>query len=177
MIIYRYYVLCCISLMLLISYLHAGKPKLRVGSSAPDFTLLDENSKKHTLSDLRGHNIALIFYPSNRSFMGMSHCTQELCSIRDDFSDLQAEDIKILGVNPGSCASHKAFKAEHNFRFPLLSDPDRKVAKAYGAKRPFGLPIRRITVLINGQGIIVAVLHDINVAEHAQEIIRMFKVQ
>jgi peroxiredoxin Q/BCP len=173
MIIYRhYYILCFISLTtLLIGCLHASKQKLKVGSQAPDFTLYDERGVAHTLSALREHKVALIFYPLNQT----SGCTKELCSLRDGFADLQSTGIMVLGVNPGSPESHKAFKAEHHFPFPLLSDKGKKVAKAYGAKRPLGLPIRRITVLIDEQGIVVAIMHDINVADHAQEIIHTFQ--
>ena len=171
MIIYRHHIaLCCISFILLVSYVHAHRPKVKIGSQAPDFTLYDERGVAHTLSSLRGNKIALIFYPLNQT----SGCTKELCSIRDGFADLQSAGIIVLGVNPGSQESHKEFKHEHHFPFPLLSDKGKKVAKAYGAKRPLGLPVRRITVLIGHDGRVKAILYDVNVADHAQEIIKSF---
>ena len=177
MITYRHYIaLCCISFVLLAGYVHAGRPKLKVGSHAPDFTLHDERGVAHTLSALRGHKVALIFYPRDpTSLIPSPHCTAELCSIRDGFADLQSAGIIVLGINPESQESHREFKNKHHFPFPLLSDKGKKVAKAYGAKRPLGLPIRRITVLIDEQGIVVAIMHNINVADHAQEIIYTFQ--
>jgi len=176
MIIYRYYAaLCFLIFILLIDSLHAGRSKLKIGSQAPDFTLCDEHGTAHTLSALRGHKIALIFYPLDpTSLLPSPHCTAELCSIRDGFADLQSAGVTVLGINPGSIESHKKFKAEHKFPFPLLSDNDKKVAKAYGAKRFLG-PIKRITVLIDQKGTVVAIIHNVNVAGHAQEIIQAFQ--
>jgi len=149
-----------------------GKPmeKVVVGSVAPDFTLPDQNGKQHTLSSYRGQRIALYFYPKDET----PGCTKEACSLRDGRKDLEAAGIVVLGVSHDSVASHLAFAKKHNLNFTLLSDSQKEVSTKYGANGWFGMPAR-YTYLIDKEGKIISILKDVNVSDHADEIIAAFK--
>ena len=148
---------------------------LKPGDKAPDFTLLDEDGNEVTLSQYKGHNIALYFYPMDDTW----GCVQQACSLRDGFDDLKKAGITILGISPDSVKSHKRFKSRKELPFRLLSDKGQKVAKLYGAARTFllsWLSVKRITFLINKHGEIVDILHNIKVRNHAEQIINAFNI-
>lgn len=150
-----------------------GKPmeKITVGSVVPDFTLPDQNGNNHTLSSYRGHKVALYFYPKDET----PGCTKEACSIQDGRKQLEHAGIVVLGVSYDSVASHKKFADKYNLTFPLLSDSTKEVSAKYGTKGIF-FP-SRYTFLIDEKGIVVAILKDINVSEHAEQIIEAFNKQ
>jgi len=142
--------------------------KVTVGSVAPDFMLLDQNSNEHTLSSYRGHKVALYFYPKDET----PGCTKEACSIRDGRKQLEDAGIVVLGVSYDSVESHRKFADKYNLKFPLLSDSNKEVSAKYGTK---GILFpSRYTFLIDENGIVVAVLKNVNVSEHADEIIAAF---
>jgi len=141
--------------------------KLNVGDQAPDFTLYDEAGEAHTLSALRGSKVALYFYPKDFT----PGCTKQACSIRDNFSQLKDENIIIFGLSADSATSHEQFQEKHALPFHLLS-ADKKTLKAYGVN---GLLFNtRRTFLIDEKGIIVAIIKNIDTANHAQQIIDGF---
>lgn len=141
-----------------------------VGSIAPDFTLPDQNDKNHTLSKYRGHKVALYFYPKDQT----PGCTSEACSIQNGEKKLEDAGIIVLGVSHDSVESHKKFADKYHLKFPLLSDNLKVVSTEYGAKGWFGMPAR-YTFLINEKGVIVAILKDIDVNDHADQIIQAFQ--
>jgi thioredoxin-dependent peroxiredoxin len=147
-----------------------GKPMstVVVGSKAPDFTLPDQNGKNHTLSSYLGQKVALYFYPKDET----PGCTKEACSIRDGRKDLEQAGIVVLGVSYDSVESHKKFADKYHLEFPLLSDSKKEVSAQYGAKGIF-IP-SRYTYLIDENGVIVAIMKDVNVSDHADEIIAAF---
>lgn len=148
-----------------------GKPMstVVVGSKAPDFTLPDQNGNNHTLSSYLGQKVALYFYPKDET----PGCTKEACSIRDGRKQLQDAGIVVLGVSHDSVESHKKFADKYNLTFTLLSDSKKEVSSKYGAKGFLGLPAR-YTYLIDENGVIVAIMKDVNVSDHADEIIAAF---
>lgn len=161
-----------ISLFALVGCLQAEKAPLHAGMKAPDFTLLDEQNNLVTLSQLLGKRVALCFYPRNST----RHCVQEMCSLRDGLADLEENNIIVLGITYTSPHANYQFKHAHLLTFPLLSDTHKTVAKAYGA---YGGLLRyfvpqRKTFLINEQGIIVAIINDVHLTKHAQQIIDIF---
>lgn len=145
---------------------HMEKPV--VGSMAPDFTLPDQNEKEHTLSSYHGHRVALYFYPKDET----PGCTAEACSLRDGRAELEAAGIVVLGVSYDTPKSHLAFAKKHNLDFTLLSDTTKEVSAAYGVKGWF-MP-SRVTFLIDENGKIVSILKNVNVSDHADEIISHF---
>lgn len=144
--------------------------KLKVGDKAPDFSLKDETGSMHKLSDLSGTNVALYFYPKDQT----PGCTAQACSIRDGFVELKKAGIVVLGVSYDSPESHKKFKEKHQLNFPLLSDSDKSVSKLYNVSGYF-MP-DRVTFLIDKTGRIVKILKDVDVKDHAHEIIKAFNI-
>jgi thioredoxin-dependent peroxiredoxin len=104
-------------------------PTVREGRAAPPFTLPDAKGKDVTLADLRGRDVVVYFYPADDT----PGCTKEACGFRDAWSDLRAAGVVVLGISPDPAASHKAFASKYKLPFTLLSDPNRRVMKTYGA--------------------------------------------
>ena len=123
--------------------------KLRVGQSAPEFRLEGTGSRTYSLSDYAGKNLILAFYPGDFTPV----CTKQFCSYRDDGDRIEALGVEMLGVSPQSVDSHERWTEKHGLKVPLLSDPDKRVAKAYGVVGPGGF-YRRSIFLIDGEGIV-----------------------
>jgi peroxiredoxin Q/BCP len=99
------------------------------GGVAPDFTLRDAGGQEVSLSDFRGRDVILYFYPKDDT----PGCTKEACGFRDAWSDLQERGTVVLGVSGDDAASHERFATKYRLPFTLLSDPDHKVMRQYGA--------------------------------------------
>jgi thioredoxin-dependent peroxiredoxin len=123
-----------------------SKP-LPVGSRAPDFTLVDQDGRPITLSNLRGSFVMLVFYPGDETPV----CRSQLCELRDRSDLLAAAGVKVFGINPQNAESHRKFGERHHFGFPLLVDRNQEVARLYRAK---WLMTIRTVYLIDADGII-----------------------
>ena len=121
--------------------------KLSIGADAPEFTLEGTGSKTYKLSDYRGSGVILAFYPGDFTPV----CTKQFCSYRDDGDRLEALGVPMLGISPQSVSSHERFAEKHGLNVPLLSDPKKTVARAYGVLGPGGL-LRRSVFLVDGAG-------------------------
>ena len=141
---------------------------LEVGNMAPNFTLEDQNSKKHTLSDYFGNKIVVYFYPKDDT----PGCTKEACSIRDNYSKFEDKGIIVLGISYDSPKSHKKFAEKYNLSFTLLSDSEKVAAKAYGSSGI--LMAKRNTYLIDRDGKIFKIYKDVDVTTHTQNILNDF---
>ncbi|ADY52890.1 alkyl hydroperoxide reductase/ Thiol specific antioxidant/ Mal allergen [Pseudopedobacter saltans DSM 12145] len=102
---------------------------LKVGDQAPAFTLLNTEAKEVSLSDFAGKKVVLHFFPL--AFTGV--CTTQLCTLRDNFGFYEGIGAQVLGVSVDSPFTLAKFKEENNYQFPLLSDFNKEVSKAYGA--------------------------------------------
>jgi peroxiredoxin Q/BCP len=102
--------------------------ELNIGDKAPDFSLLDQEGKKVSLSDFKGKKLLLYFYPKADT----PGCTQQSCSVRDATKELKKLGAAALGISPDQPDKQKKFDDKYSLGFPLLSDPDNKIAKAYG---------------------------------------------
>lgn len=121
--------------------------KLSPGDPAPDFTL-EGTDGTFTLSDHRGERVVLLFYPGDETLV----CTKQMCSYRDRAADVSGLDATLVGISGKDAASKEAFKANHGLTVPLLADPDKAVAKAYGlVQRPLGV-VKRATVIVDEEG-------------------------
>lgn len=103
--------------------------KIDVGHTAPDFTLYDSEKNKVTLSELKGQNVLLLFFPL--AFTGT--CTKELCNVRDNISLYNDANAKVLGISVDSLHTLAKYKAEQNLNFTLVSDFNKDVSAAYGS--------------------------------------------
>lgn len=129
---------------------------LSVGHSAPDFTLVDNTLTPHTLSSYKGQSVILAFFPA--AFTGV--CEKEMCTFRDNLGKLSSANAKIFGVSVDLPFSADAFSKKNQLNFPILSDMNREVTKAYDvlfsnlANVP-GLDVSaRAVYLIDADGII-----------------------
>jgi peroxiredoxin Q/BCP len=123
--------------------------KLHVGDKAPEFELQGTGPRVYRLSDYRDTGVILAFYPGDFTPV----CTKQFCSYRDDGDRLEALGVPMMGISPQSVESHGRFAERHGLTVPLLSDPGKKVARAYGVVGPGGF-IRRSVFLIDGDGIL-----------------------
>ena len=144
---------------------------------APDFTLKSDAGKTVGLSDYKGKDVVLYFYPKDDT----SGCTAEACSFRDDYSAYEKAGVVILGVSPDSIESHIKFKDKYHLPFPLLADEDHKITDMYGAwgkKQMYGREyegVLRTTYLIGKDGKIKKVFEKVKPAEHSSEILAELK--
>ena len=122
---------------------------VKVGARAPAFELQGTAGRTYRLADYSGSGVILAFYPGDFTPV----CTKQFCSYRDDGDRIEALGIQMLGISPQSVSSHEDFASQHGLRIPLLSDPDRRVARAYGVVGPGGF-IRRSIFLIDGEGVV-----------------------
>jgi peroxiredoxin Q/BCP len=129
---------------------------VKEGRPAPAFTLEDGQGKKVSLADFAGRNVILYFYPKDDT----PGCTKEACGFRDSWKQLGKLNTVVLGVSADGAESHRKFAGKYKLPFPLLSDPDRKVMKAYGAygeKMMYGKKttgVIRSTVWIGPDGVV-----------------------
>ena len=139
---------------------------LPTGTPAPDFTLPDDSGRARTLAELRGDGpLILYFYPADFT----PGCTKEACSLRDLHDEILGAGLQIVGVSPQDPDSHSRFRAQHSLPFTLLSDTDKRVARAYDVDGPLGIGVRRATYLIDKDGRIAdAVLADLRIQRHEE---------
>src|SRR3989338_3127856 len=146
---------------------------------APDFSLLDQENRPHRLSDYRGKWVVLYFYPRDNT----PGCTKEACGFRDTASEFQKRNAVVLGVSKDSVATHTKFATKYRLNFPILSDEDKKVIKAYGAwgqKKFLGKTFEgmlRKTVLIDPKGNISKRYEKVNPMAHPQVVLSDIKLQ
>jgi peroxiredoxin Q/BCP len=122
---------------------------VREGDSAPGFELEGTGSRTYRLADYRGEGVILAFYPADFT----PGCTKQFCSYRDDGDRIEALPVKLLGISAQSVESHERFIAEHSLKVPLLSDPDKRVARSYGVVGRGGF-VRRSIFLVDAEGIV-----------------------
>ena len=146
-----------------------------VGTPAPEFELASNvGDQPIRLSDYKGKQaVVLYFYPADDT----PGCTTESCGFRDLQSEFAAAGAAVLGVSPDDVASHGKFAAKFHLNFPLLADPDHKVAESYGAygeKNMYGkksMGIIRSTFVIGKDGNIAKVYARVKVNEHADSVL------
>ena len=145
---------------------------LKEGEIAPPFTtqmVTGEQVAPMSLADFHGRKVVLYFYPKDET----SGCTKEACAFRDGYARYTNAGLVVLGCSVDSAEAHKDFIRKNILPFPLLLDPDKKIAKAYGAAN--GIPIlgldRRITYVIDENGKIVKVYPSVDPSTHAIEIL------
>jgi peroxiredoxin Q/BCP len=121
--------------------------KVDVGDQAPDFELPGTGEKTYRLSDYRGRNVILAFYPGDATTV----CTKQFCSYRDEGDRLDELGAEVLGISPQSVDSHVHWVKEQELNVPLLADEDLAVAKLYGVTGWIG-PLARFTELKDAPG-------------------------
>jgi peroxiredoxin Q/BCP len=148
------------------------------GKKAPDFDLEGSDGKSHRLKDYNGKAVVLYFYPRDNT----PGCTKEACGFRDLHQSLKKAGVEVFGVSKDSLSSHDKFIEDHGLPFVLLSDPDTKMMKAYGAwgkKQMYGKTVEgtiRSTVVIGPDGKVLRHWPAVKKAEeHPQEVLGFIK--
>lgn len=143
------------------------------GKKAPAFSLKATDGKTVKLSDLKGQNVVLYFYPKDDT----PGCTKEACAFRDRLSEITGHGAVVLGVSPDDVDSHVKFTEKFKLSFPLLADVDHAVAEKYGAwreKNMYGkksMGVQRSTFLIDATGVVVKVWKKVSVDGHDDQVI------
>jgi thioredoxin-dependent peroxiredoxin len=146
---------------------------LAEGDAAPDFTLTSDSGDRVKLSDLRGKPVVLYFYPKDDT----PGCTKQARGIRDAYGEFERAGAVVLGVSPDNERSHAKFKSKYELPFTLLADTDHSVAERYGVwnkksylgKKYWG--VSRSTFVIDGDGNVKKVMHDVKPATHADDVL------
>jgi peroxiredoxin Q/BCP len=139
---------------------------LEVKTLAPDFKLLDQDGKEHSLSYHRGTYVLIYFYPKDDT----PGCTKEACVIRDMYKEFESNSVKVFGISNDSVENHKKFAEKYGLPFTLLSDPKKEVIKMYGADGV--LFNKRISYLVGPDGIIKKVYPKVDPEHHGLEILK-----
>lgn len=146
---------------------------LKEGDKAPDFELEADDGTRVRLSDLRGRTVVLYFYPRDDT----PGCTKEACSFRDSWAAVKATGAAVYGVSPDTVEKHRAFRDKYGLQFPLLSDRERSVMKAYGAfgqKIMYGREVEgviRSTFIIGPDGKVAKAFPKVKPEGHAGEVL------
>lgn len=147
---------------------------LTVGMKAPYFEGCDQNNNLISLNDFVGKKLVLYFYPKDNT----PGCTAEACSMRDNYEYFIKQNYAIVGVSADSIASHKKFADKYQLPFPLISDTEKKILRAYnafGEKKMYGKTVLgtiRKTFIINEQGIIEEIIEKVDTKNHAFQILK-----
>lgn len=172
-------VLICaaVAILIVIRPRDAGAGMLKEGDNAPPFStqmVVGDQIAPVSLADYRGKKVILYFYPKDDT----PGCTKEACAFRDGYANFQNAGLIVLGCSVDTSDSHRAFIKKYGLPFPLLLDPDKKIASEYGAAN--GIPIlglnKRVTYVIGEDGKILKVYPKVDPAIHSNQILSELQI-
>lgn len=146
---------------------------LKVGEQVPEMTLQDDQGNEVDLREQTGPYV-LYIYPADDT----PGCTRQACAFRDNYDTFRKAGVQVFGVSPDTVASHVKFKDKYDLPFPLLADPDHKLAEvlgAWGEKTAYGKTstgILRTTFVVGAGGTIEHVYPNVKPDENAAQIMR-----
>jgi peroxiredoxin Q/BCP len=150
---------------------------LKEGDKAPNFTAKDQNGKTVSLSDFKGKNVILYFYPKDDT----PGCTAEACSFRDNYQSMLNKGFEVIGVSTDDEKSHKKFETKYSLPFTLIADTDKSIVETYGVwieKNMYGkkyMGTARTTFLINEAGIIDKIIDKVDTKNSSQQVIDLLE--
>ncbi|MDQ0865843.1 thioredoxin-dependent thiol peroxidase [Arthrobacter globiformis] len=153
--------------------------KLTPGDTAPGFTLKDATGAEVSLSDYRGRNTIVYFYPAAAT----PGCTKQACDFRDSLASLQAAGYEVLGISPDPAGKLASFADAQGLTFPLLSDEDHAVAEAYaawGEKKNYGRTYEgliRSTVVVDPDGKVAVAQYNVRATGHVAKLRKDLKLE
>ncbi len=148
---------------------------VREGGKVPSFALLDDEGQLFSSHALEGQPYVVYFYPKDDT----PGCTKEACDFRDRLADFGRMGVSVIGISPDSVNSHARFKDKYGLPYKLLSDEDRKLAKAFGVwvkKQNYGreyMGIERSTFLVGPDGKIKKVWRGVKVPGHVDKVLEL----
>ncbi|WP_400158800.1 thioredoxin-dependent thiol peroxidase [Arthrobacter sp. BPSS-3] len=152
--------------------------RLIPGDSAPDFSLQDSTGRTVGLKDFKGRSTVVYFYPAAAT----PGCTKQACDFRDSLASLSAAGYDVVGISPDPVAKLATFAENEGLTFPLLSDPDHKVAEAYaawGEKKNYGKTydgLIRSTVVVGPDGKVALAQYNVRATGHVAKLRRDLKL-
>ncbi|HEY0055006.1 MAG TPA: thioredoxin-dependent thiol peroxidase [Pedobacter sp.] len=147
--------------------------ELKEGDIAPQFTANDQNGNPVSLSDFKGKDVILYFYPKDDT----PGCTAEACNFRDNYQSLQQQGFAIIGVSTDDEKSHQKFVNKYQLPFTLISDTDKSIVGAYNVwieKNMYGkkyMGTARKTFLIDKNGVINKIIDKVNTSESSKQVL------
>jgi peroxiredoxin Q/BCP len=157
--------------------IYRGASVVEEGKPAPDFHLPSDTGETVKLSDFRGKQVVVYFYPKDDT----PGCTTQACGIRDAYGEFQREGAVVLGISPDDESSHDKFKDKYNLPFTLLADEGHHVADEYGVwveKRYAGrkyMGIERSTFVVGEDGTVKKVLRNVKPATHTDDVLAVLR--
>lgn len=148
--------------------------RLTAGDDAPAFTLQDSTGSNVSLTDFRGRNVVVYFYPAAST----PGCTKEACDFRDNIASLQGAGYDVVGISPDPLPKLVKFAEREELNFPLLSDEDHSVAESYGAwgeKKNYGKTYEgliRSTIVVDSEGKISLAQYNVRATGHVAKLRR-----
>ena len=153
---FLFFIAIIISLLILLSFSSASVTNIKIGSKAPSFKLLNQDGELVSLSNYKGKNLVIYFFP--KAFT--PGWTKQACGFRDEYSEYSKHDIEIIGISYDTKKRQKEFASRYNLLFPLLSDLDASISKLYGVDTYF-FP-KRVTFLINKDGVVFDIIKNMS---------------
>jgi len=150
---------------------------VELGKKAPDFTLENQDGEKISLSDFKGKNVILYFYPKDMT----PGCTTQACDFRDNYEEFKELDTEVIGISPDPIERHQKFIDKHGLPFQLLADTEQEAAKMYDVwklKKMFGKEfygIERSTFIFDKEGIVQKEYRKVRVKGHIADTIEFVK--
>ena len=147
------------------------------GKPAPEFELTSDSGETVKLSDLRGKQVVLYFYPKDDT----PGCTTQACGIRDVYGEFEQTGAVVLGVSPDDERSHVKFKEKYDLPFTLLADEDHRVSEEYGLwgeKSYMGMKymgVERSTFVIDEDGNVKRVMRKVKPDTHADDVLETLR--
>lgn len=151
--------------------------ELKEGDKAPEFTAKDQNGNAIELKDFLGKEIILYFYPKDDT----PGCTAEACNFRDNYSVLENEGFKVIGVSTDDEKSHQKFAKKYQLPFTLIADTDNAIVNAYGVwveKNMYGkkyMGTARKTFVIDKDGTIKKIIAKVDTQNSTQQLLDILK--
>ena len=151
---------------------------VEIGEKAPEFELVSDTGETVSLSDFAGQKLVVYFYPKANT----TGCTAQACALRDAYPEIKDRDGLVIGISPDEPEALKEFRKDHDLPFTLLSDPDHKVAEAYGAwgeKTNRGKTyegILRSHFVVDEEGRIVEAGHNVEPLSTADIALKLIKI-
>ncbi|AJT41274.1 thioredoxin-dependent thiol peroxidase [Psychromicrobium lacuslunae] len=148
--------------------------RLVAGEPAPLFTLSDANEQQVSLKDFAGRKTVIYFYPAAST----PACAKQACDFRDNLNTFAAAGYQVLGISPDEPKALAKFAAEDSLNFPLLADPDHRVAEAYrawGEKKNYGRTYQgliRSTFVVDEKGLIEVAQYNVRATGHVAKLRR-----
>jgi peroxiredoxin Q/BCP len=151
----------------------AVQSPIKVGDTAPDFSLPSQSGAMVSLKDFVGKKVVVLyFYPKDDT----PGCTAESCAFRDSYQVFQDAGAEVIGISGDSAESHSKFAAKHQLPFTLLSDAGNQVRKLFGVPSTLGLLPGRVTYVIDQQGVVKTVFNSqLNFKGHIEEALKTLK--